>query len=175
MAAFIADLGKQLSMFSWFWNFFTRSCFASFQAAGIESWNMVIKNVDSHDKWTFRLDLCEYLFLCIPTNEIEPACPGHIYHLVLLLQRTALFQPRRDTLFSLFNTISKLKSMFSTQFFDWISVKHHRRSVWCFLVDKHMVWPAIRAFMFSFKIELAVIWKGFCKKSFNQLNHIITL
>ena len=63
---------------------------------GIVRRNMVIKNVDSDDKWTFGLNLCEYLLYAIhPPYEIEP-CPQYIYHFVLPVHQPSFFLSKEN-------------------------------------------------------------------------------
>ena len=52
---------------------------------------MGIKKVGSDDKWTFRLNLCEYLLYAFTRpNEIE-LCPQYIYHFVLSVHHQPSF------------------------------------------------------------------------------------
>ena len=101
----------------------------------------------SDDKWTFRLNLCEYLLyaFCRP-YEIEP-CPQYIYHFCFILHAPP------NVFLSLFKKgiwkfISQIRlkahlilldPCFKHIFWIWILVKHYWQSVWCFLWQKCII------------------------------------
>ena len=100
---------------------------------GIVRRNMVIKNVDSDDKWTFGLNLCEYLLYAIHRPyEIEP-CPQYIYHFVLPVHQPSFFLSKENLEMyceSLSNTC-QIRLRAHLILFDPILVKHHQHSVCC--------------------------------------------
>ena len=117
---------------------------------------MVIKNADSDDKWTFGLNLCEYLLYAFSLPyEIEP-CPRYIYHFVLSVHpyQLSLFQKRILQIYGkyLSNTSQQIRLKAHLIFLDphvsnTILVKHQPQSVWCLSWDPHMKWSSLNKYI----------------------------